>query len=132
MTITFRVHGTPAPQGSKRHVGNGRMIESSTAVKPWREAVKFAALEELDGAVDCMAGPLAVEVTFYLRKPKAAREGSAPAKRPDLDKLVRSTFDGIGEAGVWRDDALVVEVLAQKRYADETNTPGAFIAVWEC
>src|ERR1700676_3259288 len=37
MKITVR--GIPAPQGSKRHVGGGRMIEMSKAVGPWREAV---------------------------------------------------------------------------------------------
>lgn len=37
-------YGTPAPQGSKRHVGRGVMIESSKNLKPWREAVKYAAL----------------------------------------------------------------------------------------
>ena len=42
---TFHITGiTPAPQGSKRHVGNGRMVESSAKVKPWREAVRQEAL----------------------------------------------------------------------------------------
>jgi crossover junction endodeoxyribonuclease RusA len=36
----IRINGIPAPQGSKRHVGNGVMIESSKAVGPWREAVR--------------------------------------------------------------------------------------------
>jgi hypothetical protein len=41
--VCFTVYELPAPQGSKRHVGNGRMIESSTKVKPWRQAVIAAA-----------------------------------------------------------------------------------------
>ena len=36
MTRRFAVLGLPAPQGSKRHVGEGRMVESSKRVKPWR------------------------------------------------------------------------------------------------
>ena len=36
--IEIKVIGLPAPQGSKRHVGHGVMIESSNNVKPWREA----------------------------------------------------------------------------------------------
>lgn len=35
--------GAPAPQGSKRHVGRGVLIESSSKVRPWRETVKAAA-----------------------------------------------------------------------------------------
>lgn len=31
--IAFSVYGMPGPQGSKRHVGGGRMIESQVAVR---------------------------------------------------------------------------------------------------
>ena len=48
--IAFDVFGLPGPQGSKRFVGRtktgrGLMVESSAKVKPWREAVKWAARE---------------------------------------------------------------------------------------
>lgn len=33
--IGFHVIGLPAPQGSKKHVGHGVMVESSKKVKPW-------------------------------------------------------------------------------------------------
>jgi len=36
---SWKVEGIPAPQGSKRHVGMGRMIESCKALKPWREQI---------------------------------------------------------------------------------------------
>lgn len=42
--IEITVHGLPAPQGSKRHVGRGVMVESSKNVKPWRSAVVWAAI----------------------------------------------------------------------------------------
>ena len=38
--VTIKVSGEPAPQGSKRHVGGGRMIEASKKLPPWREAVR--------------------------------------------------------------------------------------------
>ena len=41
--VEFEVVGLPAAQGSKRHVGNGVMVESSKALKPWRSAVAEAA-----------------------------------------------------------------------------------------
>ena len=40
--IFIPVIGIPAPQGSKRHVGHGIMIENSKRVKPWRQDVKEA------------------------------------------------------------------------------------------
>ena len=131
--FSCRVYGTPAPQGSKRHVGNGRMVESSAKVKPWREAVKFAALERSLGAP--LEGPLTVSILFTVKKPTSApkRTVTYPAKRPDLDKLIRSTFDALGEAGVWFDDAQVVEVSASKFYPSEEagamKVPGALILV---
>lgn len=88
--IRFRVNGTPAPQGSKRHVGNGRMVEMSKAVGPWREAVraeavaawKAAAAEAeaaaLDGYISGLEtlmrirdGAVSVTLVFVMARPKA-------------------------------------------------------------
>lgn len=100
----FYALGEPAPQGSKRHVGGGRMVESSKAVKPWREAVTHAAF----GAGPKLEGPVAVRMTFTLARPKTApKKLHTPFKKPDLDKLARSTFDAITAAGLWNDDAQV-------------------------
>ena len=133
---TIRVFGTPAPQGSKRHVGNGVLIESSAKVKPWRQDVRAAALEA-DAHFD---GPVSLTVGFLLRRPASHfRTGrnahllrdSAPAypgKKPDIDKLLRSTLDGLGESGIWRDDAQVVRVRAEKLYADHEPV-GAHITI---
>lgn len=38
MRLHFEIPGRPAAQGSKRHVGGGRMIEQSKYLKPWRTA----------------------------------------------------------------------------------------------
>lgn len=132
--LEITVHGTPAPQGSKRHVGAGRMVESSAAVKPWREAVKWAALAILATDAVPLDGPLAVTVWFALAKPASAPKTRRvwPAKRPDLDKLLRSTLDALGEAGVWRDDAQVVSLWGSKAYAGDAAAlavPGARIAI---
>jgi Holliday junction resolvase RusA-like endonuclease len=131
--MKFTVHGLPAPQGSKRHVGNGRMIESSKKVKPWREAVKWAALEAraAAGHPPPLEGPLSVTVSFYLPRPKTApKRRLYPDRKPDIDKLLRSTFDAMGDAGVWGDDAQVVMVAAAKYYAGAVmDSPGALIEV---
>ena len=143
--ISFRVYGLPAPQGSKRHVGNGVMVESSKRVKPWRQDVKYAALEaqpvHWSGCREVLSGPLRAYVTFYLPRPKghyrtgrnaALLRDSAPrwpGVKPDVDKLLRSTLDALGEAGVWQDDAQVVRVTATKAYATDTEPPGAAITV---
>lgn len=127
--IYVRVHGVPAPQGSKRHVGRGIMVESSKRVKPWREACKWAF--RLAG-VEPVAGAVMLRIQFYVPRPKSAKKGAVPSKRPDLDKLLRSTLDALTDVGVIEDDARVVSVMAAKAYAGEAG-PGADIYIdrWE-
>lgn len=138
MRIEFVVYGMPAPQGSKRHVGGGRMVESSKAVKPWREAVKYAALQALAdaGHPPPLDGPLRAWIVFTLSKPGSApkRTRTWPCRKPDLDKLLRSTLDALTDAGVIADDARIVEIARlAKSYPDEAvgalRVPGALIVV---
>ena len=110
---TLTVLGNPAPQGSKKHVGDGVMIESSKAVKPWREAVVW----QCKGKA-MIHGPVEVDIVFTLAKPlKVPKERNGyPSCPPDIDKLLRSTFDGLKTAGIFEDDSRVVKVTAEKRY----------------
>lgn len=126
--VKIQVNGMPGPQGSKRHVGNGRMIESSKKVAPWREAVKEAALQATGGVALRLDGPLAVAMRFRLprpKKPKAPR----PDRMPDLSKLVRSTEDALTDAGIWADDARVVELRTSKHYVEPGEPCGADVII---
>ena len=136
--ITIRVYGLPGPMGSKRFVGlsksgKGLMIESSKAVKPWREAVKWAAIQSGARGLD---GPLWVSMVFTIKKPKSApkRRRTWPATKPDLSKLARSTEDAISDSGVWADDARVVEYLRLAKVypgedRDALDRPGCLITI---
>lgn len=135
-TLKTFVVGTPAPQGSKRHVGNGRMIESSKKVAPWRQAVAWELAQAKHGM---FTGPVAANIVFYLARPKyhfgtGRNEGklkdSAPIfsdKKPDLDKLLRSTLDAITTSGAVVDDAQIVLINAVKMYANPGQPTGALI-----
>lgn len=145
--ITITVRGIPAPQGSKRHVGNGVMIESSKKVKPWRQDVKYAALDAIGDAWTLLDGPLAASMTFTFARNKGHyRTGrnahllrdaapTRPDRTPDLSKILRSTEDALTGV-VWQDDARVVEyVRLGKFYAgtaaeDVLDGPGCVIHVW--
>lgn len=128
--IQFRVIGEPAPQGSKRHVGRGILVESSKKVKPWRQDVAAAALAARDGC-EPMSHPVCVSLRFFLARPKSAPKSRRhPDRKPDLDKLIRSTFDAIVTAGLIRDDAQVVDIFASKEFA-YSEPLGALIRVWE-
>lgn len=132
--IRFLVPGVPAQQGSKRHVGNGRMIESNKErLMPWRASVTAASADAMDGA-EPTTKPVHVTVEFRFMRPKAhyTRGGdvrlTAPRWKdtvPDIDKLLRALLDGMTGV-VFQDDKQVVKVEASKRYS---GAPGAYVRV---
>lgn len=135
--VSIDVLGLPAPQGSKRHVGRGILVESSTKVGPWREAVVAAAANQ--GAANRqLDGPVNVDVSFYFPRPKSHYRANGELKptapyvhstTPDLDKVLRSTLDALTQAAVITDDARVQQVQARKLYATSERAPGATIFV---
>ena len=129
--LRISVEGIPGPQGSKRHVGGGRMIESSKAVGPWRDAVAWAATAAARKARwQTLDGPVLVSVFFYLNPPQRMPKGRThPTVKPDLDKLARSTLDALTTAAVFRDDAQVVVLNVSKHYAHEQHPAGADIYI---
>lgn len=133
--IDVVAYGTPAPQGSKRHVGNGVMIESSKRLRPWRQDVKAAA-EAARRATGPIDAPVRVRMVFTLPKPKNApvRRKTWPDRMPDLSKLARATEDALVDAGLLRDDARIVEYLRlAKVFPNEDpealDAPGVRIAI---
>jgi Holliday junction resolvase RusA-like endonuclease len=147
--LTVTVHGTPAPQGSKKYVGHrtskttGKsaavLLESSKKVAPWRSAVEAAARLHLAGLSGWtpLDGPLCADMVFTLAKPSSApkRTRTWPMRYPDLSKLLRSTEDALTTAGIWADDARVVhyERLAKVfpgEHPSALDSPGCVIRVW--
>jgi len=129
--LSFFVPGRPAPQGSKKSVGNGRFIEASKYLPAWRKAVtEHAIYEATFSSWETVAGPVELEVVFYLDRPSSVSEKKRPypVVPPDIDKLVRGVGDALSDAGVWNDDSQVVKLVAFKRYSDGIET-GAFVQV---
>ena len=101
------------------------MVESSAKVMPWREAVRQEAIAT---GLAITSAPIYLRLTFRFARPKGHRNAkgqlkpSAPIShitRPDLDKLCRSTLDGL--TGVlFADDSQVAFLVASKEYC----TPG--------
>ena len=128
---TFHVPGTPAPQGSKNaYVRGGRavLVESSKKVPAWRAAVAEAATQHCGELID---GPVDLTIEFVLPRPKSLpKRITHMVRKPDLDKLVRSTCDALsGTAYV--DDNRVHHLTATKRYAHPGEPTGAHITIRE-
>lgn len=128
--------------------GKGLMRETSDNLTPWRNSVVSCSLEELDRiAVDGVRPapldvPLLATFWFTFQRPASAKRSKRPypSIAPDLSKLVRSTEDGLKDAGVIKDDALIVQEISRKDYAGEgpgLQVAGCVILLmpvvpWEC
>jgi crossover junction endodeoxyribonuclease RusA len=128
----FFIAGTPAPQGSKNgYIKNGRvvLVESSKKVKPWREAVTTTTKAHMMfGDLEMISDPVELCLSFYLPRPKTVTR-EFPSVKPDLDKLIRSTCDGLKTGGLYVDDALIIALTATKQYAAEGLEAGCHVLV---
>lgn len=118
MTHFLIAYGLPGPQGSKSFKGFSKagkaiMAESSAKVKPWRQDVA-ASVERYLAAHRPGWTPIATaqraRMVFTLPKPKSAPKTirTVPDKYPDVSKLARSTEDALVQAGLLKDDSLIV------------------------
>lgn len=129
--IRFTVHGVAQPAGSKKGFVNrstGRVIITDDAKKsrPWKAQVSDAAGEAMHGR-DLLDGPLLLELTFWVNRPKghfgsgknhaAVRTAApwAPTVKPDLLKLARAVEDALTGV-VYRDDSQITYEVLQKAY----------------
>lgn len=139
--LTFTVRGIPIGQGRITTYGRGMSVHSNAkTLKPWRNAVAFAAEAATEAALGPhpypLDGPVGLYVCFTVPKPKNApkRRRSYPITRPDLSHLLRAVEDALTAAGVWRDDSQLVDERAVKAYPGEhqhaLTVPGALIRVY--
>ena len=115
------IPGTPVPQGSKSVTRTGVMFESNNKLKPWRETMSNALTAwtaTFSGAWEPYDGPLFVDVTFYVPRPKRPKF-ELPATPADLDKYQRALGDAMTTSGLIRDDARITTWHARKRYSDQ-------------
>jgi crossover junction endodeoxyribonuclease RusA len=111
--VRFTVFGTPRPQGSKRHVGKGIMVESSKYLKPWRQEVSLSAIA-LQAPMFEAHVPVELTLNFYFTKPKSAKRRAMTTK-PDGSKLLRAIEDAL--TGIlFHDDSQVIESHVRKHY----------------
>lgn len=140
--LDIDVLGTPRPKGSKRHVGNGIMLEQTKGAPEWRAAVVGAA----NAAITCPCpdncgqlepgyphdGPVSVDIALRFPRPKSTpKRVTRPATRStgDLDKHARNILDALQDAGVIKDDAQAVNLTVHKFFAGDREAPGARIIV---
>lgn len=121
--LTVVIHDNPVPQGSHFAVvsktTNKAFVKSANEkkLKTWRDSVRDAVVEAR-GEAPPLEGAVLLAVTFTMHKPvsRPKYKFTVPQTKPDLDKLLRSTMDGLTVGGAYRDDARVVEVVRLAKY----------------
>lgn len=118
-SLTVWVQGEPEPSGSPRVIRRGKNGPPAIIWQKgpkWQKQIKRQAAEQIERPIE---GPVSVRLVFHLPKPKKPKY-PVPATKPDIDKLARSTLDGL--TGVaFEDDSRVVMLTVRKAYV----TPGA-------
>ena len=133
--LAFTIPGDPRGKGRPRATtigGHARMFTDSKTAS-YENLVKMAASQAL-GSRQPFDEPLAMIVTVRMtpaasdsgRKRAAKLAGAIlPTKLPDLDNVVKAVLDGCNKVA-FRDDALVVRLVAEKAYAE---TPGVDVMI---
>jgi Holliday junction resolvase RusA-like endonuclease len=134
-SVTFRIHGLPAPKGSVTQMPNGAYLPAGTAASRmkfslWKENISVAARAEM-GERKPWHGAIRMMAEFQLPVPKSMpknQRGWLPhIKRPDWDKLTRALADPL-KGIVWVDDSQVCFSTINKVYAWD-NQPGCFVII---
>lgn len=117
--------------GQSLGVGHARLTEDTANSKQWRAEVAWHVRIAMRGAAMC-TGPVRVIVAVYLPQPKSNRDPYPTAKYSgDVDKLARNILDALPDAGAIRDDAQVITLHTEKRWAADRDNPYTVIEVDE-
>lgn len=154
-TVSFFVAGHPEPAGSKQAFvpqhprtkqiyrdKHGRVVvsvvDANSKSKAWKAHIASTARICYRGAP--LAGPVVLYLTFTLNRPKGhygtgrnattikASAPRRPTSKPDVLKLARAVEDALTQAGVWGDDAQIVDEHLAKRYGETEGVEIKIIA----
>jgi len=115
----FTVYGKPVAKARPRVVrlpnGQSRTY-TPKATASWEEMIRYQALGHRPAAL--IDGPISVDATFYLPKPKSRRKSDVWADRkPDWDNLGKAVTDAL-EGLFWANDSRIVDCRVRKLYGD--------------
>lgn len=137
MIIEIRVIGVPYPQGSKSAfvrggravLAEGSSLKGRAGHAAWRQAVATATRDWLgENPRSVISEPVTVGMDFFFPSVASDPYRTRHTTKPDLDKIIRSVFDALVDGGLLKDDAIVYNLVATKRYATD-HPPGCLITL---
>jgi Holliday junction resolvase RusA-like endonuclease len=126
----FVVVGAPLPKGNKKAVRTRkglRVRERDPRVAEYGQLVKVMAGSRHDTVI---SGPVGVQLHFSMPKPKKVPKERLgwPAAKPDMDKLMRTVWDGLSKIQ-FDDDGGVCWALSTKQYVKDGQPPSVIVQV---
>ena len=124
--FSVSIPGDPVPKGRPRFARVGKFVKTFTAKDTLRYEERVAAYARDAVPVDTSGFPLdkalSADVVFVFSRPKSRKESAPMDRKPDIDNLLKSVFDGLSQGGVLKNDARIVSLTAIKEYGDLPET----------
>lgn len=127
-SFLFDIEPVQQQRPRARRLGNGIMLYDPSKVKQFKILVGNMAREQMKQNKWSVLNnkPLMLDVTFYRPIQKSlskaehdrrAKHEVLPIVKPDCDNYIKSCLDSLNGI-VWKDDALITDIRAKKRYAE--------------
>lgn len=127
------VAGLPVTKGSVNVGRQGQVRQAARGYAVWSDAVRTTLrATTVQPAVRRDEGAM-IRCRFWVPCPASADAygGLWAPGVGDGDKLDRAVWDAVTKAGLWQDDAQVIDWPgACRRWADDRRAPGVHICVW--
>lgn len=130
--IKFTYHGEAVGKGRPRVSRRGNYVHTYTPEKTrvFEEAVRFEFMASNSEKMPVYERetPLKAKVLIGVSIPKSYSKKKqalcrdkvlVPDKKPDIDNILKAVFDAISNGYAYEDDVQIVQVYAEKIYADE-------------
>lgn len=133
------VPGIPVTKGSVNVGRQGQVRQAARGYAAWSDAVRKTLIAdqrrlEYSGLRYVVARPegAMIRCRFWVPRPDGADAygGLWAPGVGDGDKLDRAVWDAVTKAGLWQDDAQVIEWAGSRRWASDVRSPGVHIGIW--
>lgn len=123
---TLTIYTDPIAKGRPR-IGINRSTGRAMAFTPSKtvkaEASMRALIVNCNPTMYAQHVPITVEIRFFLRRPDSLPKRILhPAKKPDIDNLLKTVSDAANGV-LWWDDAQIVSLTCRKAYCAPDERP---------
>lgn len=122
--ICFTVMGNPQGKERPRFDSRRKIIYTPEKTKSYEVLVRTSYSTQCRNELP-LSGAVKAEITAYFPIPKSAKKAEReameagtrkPTVKPDMDNIIKAILDALN-GYAYKDDAAVVEVIAEKRYS---------------